>query len=221
MIIKSNKMVTIQSNNDGKKYRGTIHAELLCHYSTYYRAAMKGRFLESTQETFTLDLGYLNTRAFVAWLYSGSLADRFEDHHEREELYALYVFADKTDILALRRSIMSYLSILSHDGHRTAPNTKVEVSMQLPDRCGLNQFLLDEIICDWEENCCPSNIASVPTSDFIRRDYPEGYASRIIAGFADIMARKTSGESIENYANIWNACNYHEHENRQEWQLSK
>lgn len=223
MIAKSHKMVTVQSNSDGEKYQAAIHAELLCYYSTYYKAAIKGQFLESKQDTFTLDLGYLATRAFVAWLYSGHLEDRFENDDQREGLYALYVFADKTDILALRRSVMQYLPVVSEQGDRTAVNDHIEVCSQLPERCGLVRFLFDESVSDWEDHCDPSTSIEEPTttSSFMRRVYPENIASRIISGFADTMARKTRGEEIDIRTNLRNGCNYHEHENREEWELSK
>jgi hypothetical protein len=89
-------------------WRAHVHKSLLCHYSTYYEAAIFRNFYEATRDYFTLDLDKNCADWFVRWLYSGQLGDRRPQNPEDEDLYRLYIFADEKDILALRRTIMTF-----------------------------------------------------------------------------------------------------------------
>ncbi|THV82064.1 hypothetical protein D6D26_10288, partial [Aureobasidium pullulans] len=108
---RSSEMIQIQSqgNDDDKLYRATVHKELLCFYSTYYTAAIKDQFSEAQKHLFTVELSYEQTRLFVTWLYSGRLEHQPDELIDEEDAYALYIFADQTDIIALRRTVMTFV----------------------------------------------------------------------------------------------------------------
>ncbi|KAL2026835.1 hypothetical protein VTO58DRAFT_102815 [Aureobasidium pullulans] len=49
-------------------FKALVHKDLLCFYSPYYRAALKGEFAEAKQDFLTLDLPATQARRFVSWL---------------------------------------------------------------------------------------------------------------------------------------------------------
>ncbi|CAD0112086.1 unnamed protein product [Aureobasidium uvarum] len=89
-------------------FKTLVHKSLLCHYSTYYNVAIDGSFQEASKTSFELELNEEQAKWLVSWLYSGSLEDHLS-HPDTEQLFCLYIFADKTDILALRRRVMTKL----------------------------------------------------------------------------------------------------------------
>lgn len=82
----------------------SVNKALLCYFSSYYAAALNGRFAEARQEIFSVDLSGKQLQAFINWIHTGRL-----DLHiwEREDRVKLYIFADLVDVLALRRQIMT------------------------------------------------------------------------------------------------------------------
>jgi hypothetical protein len=73
-----------------------------------YIAALLRGFKEATSPHFDLELGKWDAENFVRWLYSGQLGDRLSGPMVLE-LIRLYIFADKFDIPALRRKILTEL----------------------------------------------------------------------------------------------------------------
>lgn len=84
-----------------------VHKPLLCHYSTYYEAAIDGGFQEANYGHFNLGLNKVCAEWFVRWFYSGQLYLLDATCPYIEELFQLCVFADEKDILALRRDVMT------------------------------------------------------------------------------------------------------------------
>ncbi|KAI5241285.1 hypothetical protein E4T43_05522 [Aureobasidium subglaciale] len=92
-------------------FHATIHRELICYFPKDYNALLKGRFSESGQKKITLRMSKYKARLLVTWLYTGHIADDVD----YQNLFQLYVFADQTDILALRRVIMNQIHRNSHE----------------------------------------------------------------------------------------------------------
>jgi hypothetical protein len=79
-----------------------VHKALLCHYSSYYGAALLSGFKEASSTYLDLDLTSINAEIFVCWLYSGRLC-----RMTMFSMLELYIFADTVDIPALRRQLMT------------------------------------------------------------------------------------------------------------------
>ena len=204
-------MITIKSQkcDSSPEFSAGVHKELLCFYSPYYAAAMKGRFAESRQDSFTLELNHRQTQLFVEWLYTGRMEVEFWRGEHNDDLHTLYVFADQTDIIALRRSIMTCLAIAGR-----VPPTGRDVARlvsQVPDSSGIRLFLLEEAQAEWGM----SEKTNILTEQYwkrcgyVREDFPEDFYAQLLSGHRDPF---TPG---------LNACDYHEHDDEQEWKMSK
>ncbi|CAD0100363.1 unnamed protein product [Aureobasidium mustum] len=107
IIASSSDMIQIvgsKPDKDGKIFRAAVHKELLCYFSAYYTAALKGGFSESKKDTITMELPYDQMQDLISWLYTGKLLS-----HTTSPLLKFYIFADEKMMLALRRSIMTQL----------------------------------------------------------------------------------------------------------------
>ncbi|KAI9880817.1 MAG: hypothetical protein M1830_000253 [Pleopsidium flavum] len=107
------EMITVSvGGNTGEFHRFGVQKNLVCHYSTFFRAACLGQFREAesggvklpneSAETFDL---------FVHWLYTQKL-----DSSLSESLLTfltafieLYILAEKMQVPALRNCILDYM----------------------------------------------------------------------------------------------------------------
>jgi len=211
IITKSHDMITIKSQkgDSSPEFGAGVHKELLCFYSPYYAAAMKGQFAESRQDSFTLELNHRQTQVFVEWLYTGRIQVEYWRGKHNDDLHTLYVFADQTDIIALRRSIMTCLAIAG----RVPPAGREVASLvsQLPDSSGLRLFLLEEAQAEWG---MPEK-ANILTEQYwkrcgyIREDFPDDFYAQLLSGYRDSFMPSS------------NACDYHEHDDKHEWKMSR
>lgn len=83
----------------------TIHKILLGFYSSYYAAAFNGRFSEASKKRFNVDLSGEALKTCASWIFTGGLYGSTDDFD-----VSLYIFADKADILALRRVILDRIA---------------------------------------------------------------------------------------------------------------
>ncbi|KAI4740054.1 hypothetical protein E4T50_09519 [Aureobasidium sp. EXF-12298] len=215
IIGKSNdEKIKIQSQEDDSESPicATVHKELLCFYSPYYTAAIKGRFSESRKDLFTLGLSASQMRLFVEWLYTGCFERNFS---EETNMYALYLFADQTNIIALRRSIMN--SLTGRLFGLTSPGYMGRLVSQLPSRSGLRRFLLEEALA---ERASALRFGKVGAWDweqqgYVAEDFPEDFFAQLINGH---LQNGGKGFGPPCFSNV---CNYHEHEDGEEWRMSK
>lgn len=152
-------MIEIKSQKDdsGSVFSVAVHKELLCLCSPYYTAAIKGGFSESRQESFTVELDHRQTQMFVEWLYTGRCDSDPWQQINNHEVHALYVFADQTDIIAFRRSIMTCLV----RGGRAppTPSDMAKLVSQLPNDSGLRL-----------------------SRGYVRKDFPEEFWDVLVYG---------------------------------------
>lgn len=142
-IIASSKdmieVVNTRLGKNGKIFSAAVHKELLCFFSAYYTAALKGGFSEAKKNCISMELPCDQMQDLVSWLYSGKILSC-----TTSPLLKLYVFADEKMMLALRRSIMTrliYCQDQALDAIRLSdamPCLKV-----LPERSGLFRYLVD------------------------------------------------------------------------------
>ncbi|CAD0113470.1 unnamed protein product, partial [Aureobasidium uvarum] len=92
----------------------TVHKELLCDSSTYFKAALNNGIVETKEQTITLDDEDPNIfTTFVLWLYESKLnTDVIYMGHEtfQGHLFNLYVFADKRGIVNLANDTTTMLA---------------------------------------------------------------------------------------------------------------
>ena len=82
----------------------------MCFFSSYYAAALNGKFIEAKNDRFEVDLSEEHLHAFADWIYTGSFNMEFLSETEECLYVNLYLFADQMDIIALRRSALSNLA---------------------------------------------------------------------------------------------------------------
>lgn len=85
-----------------------IHKSLLCHHSSYFKAALEGGFEES--ETQVINLKDEDPKVFWGfneWLYSGTVAhQRYATNEKWSALLDLYVFAEKRIVPKLQNALI-------------------------------------------------------------------------------------------------------------------
>jgi hypothetical protein len=143
-------MVELRTTGDWKVF---VHKPLLCFYSSYYKAALLGGFKEATSLHFDLELDRWHTEAFVRWLYSGQLGDRLSSLMIRD-MIRLYIFADRVDIPALRRKILTELvekqkSILDPGEHHLTQDLIAMIVDSLPPCSPLYKYAVDWYVNHW------------------------------------------------------------------------
>jgi hypothetical protein len=198
-------IINTKLNKDGKPFHTSIHKELLCYYSSYYTAALKGGFSEAKKDTITMQLPYDLMTDLVSWLYSGTIISRVETN-----LMDLYVFADEKMMLAFRRSIMSRL-IECHDPKTgmLAAKDAMPYLNHLPQYSGLFRYLVDYWAYVWSQGNAKSGLA---TFDVDKR-LPRTFFYQVVEKLSSMVR---SNDTNAGRIALDNACNYHEHGNRSE-----
>ncbi|CAD0109458.1 unnamed protein product [Aureobasidium uvarum] len=209
-------MIRVKSQDDGSGFifSTTVHKEYLCFYSPYYTAAIKGGFSERHKDLFTLELSGKQTKTFVVWLYTGRLEYNAWKGVDHSDVYALYVFADQTDIIALRRTIMTCLVTCLR--RPATPGDMARLVSQLPQHSGLRRFLLDEAIADRNIQERENKMVAWDWKKrgYLPEDFPADFYAQLVNGHLTKKARGYGDPTS-------NACHYHEHVDTQEWSSSK
>lgn len=193
---RSSEMMQIQSqgNDDDKLYRATVHKELVCFYSTYYTAAIKGQFSEFQKHSFIVELNYEQTRLFVTWLYSGRLEYHPDDGLDSEDVFALYIFADQTDIIALRRTVMSFLVDSSAEHYREIHLSDLhKIVPQLPEQSQFRRFLLEEATAYGTGNY-PQGLYDGIANDQTSEGCYGDFLKQLLEGVSENIEKKKAGE---------------------------
>ncbi|MCJ1484693.1 hypothetical protein MMC06_004866 [Schaereria dolodes] len=95
-----------------EKTRFGIHRGLLCEYSAYFRAALRGNFQEATEGVVRLPGVMTEIFHLVnGWLYTQQIADEpdEEDPHYDQKLAFVYICADRLDMPKLRNDAIDAL----------------------------------------------------------------------------------------------------------------
>lgn len=109
--------------DDGELQTFSVHKEIVCHYSDYFRAACKGEFLEARSGKVKLP----EDRAeifdlFVQWVYSQNLGQVLAEValSPWTTLIELYVLADKLQVSTLKNAIVDRMLCKAHVALRKA-----------------------------------------------------------------------------------------------------
>lgn len=197
-------IVSTKHDHNGEPFRASVHKDLLCAYSAHYSAVLERRSSEDKEDAIKMDLPWCRMQNLVGWLYTGTMA-----WDDLDELLELYVFADQTKILALRRFIMSKI-IQDYD-------LDCEDSMPYLERlshsCGLFRYLVDLWAGKWSQMIDhPYQIEELDGHGRIPRMFFY-QALRKLAIMVDDKEFIMAALKIPD--------NYHEHLNVSEWKTSK
>jgi len=198
-----------------------IPESLLCYFSRYYNALLRGYFSEAGSESITLDLSAHQTKAFVTWMYSG----QFAESSDYPMLFGLYVFADRVDVPAMKKDIMTFIHKRSH--HRSSPaiDDAVKAFSSLPESCGLVRWILDRFA--HHENIPVDTDDEFETSVLAARGMGHEFSCRNTGMTVHADPCCNVIEKLrcncqfcvgrEEKAKKGQACAYHEHESVEEW----
>lgn len=208
-----------------------VHMNLLTHFSPYYRSVLEGRWLEAEPI-------YLETTAsagvvehFVSWLYMNNLANR-SGHYSGVSLSKLYVFANMTDIIALRRDIMT---VFFNDPTILKSGPTNILFSNLPDTSPIRKWMLQSYICHW---CPDGEVAGADSEAVLRRhcDVSREFLMAVIAEqhkmeinhkiaeghkFFDELDDGEAEQGLLICACCDDVCEYHEHKGEAERLFSK
>jgi len=142
-------MINLALKVDTKRKAATVvHKELLCHFSPFYLAALKDGFREATLDVIEVDVNEDVLQHFVGWLYTGQTpSTRSSDFRTTARpIVDLYVFAEWTGNLALRRSIMNTLVPVprTYRVARLVSHGEVATAFEhLPEWSPLRKYMVD------------------------------------------------------------------------------
>jgi len=200
-------IVNTEPDEDDKTFHACVHKDVLCYYSSYYTAALKGGFSEAKQDTVTMELPEYQMRNLVQWLYTGTLIS-----DDESELAGLYFFADEKMMLAMRRSIMSRM--VRFHGLANGMDSKDAMSYlhRLPQNSDLFRWLVDHFADLW-----------IRSTDSMHDMETLKYDERVPrAFFYQALSRLTTmvrdGDRYE--TTLDTPCNFHEHLSQDEWRQS-
>ncbi|KAI4738391.1 hypothetical protein E4T50_11144 [Aureobasidium sp. EXF-12298] len=206
-IIKSKETVELISSED--QVVVLIHKELLCFFSSYYSAALKGKFLEAEKNQFEVDLDGDDLESFVTWIYTGKLAG------DTQYCYVnLYVFADLVDIMALRRQVIGVLALGEPLRYELVKHIHVKLAHTSP----LLKHALDFYIAHWG----PSSDKDDPCLFDSDEDLDYLLANFIYQVMKGIAARDNAKDFYDraDCPCCSDVCQYHEHPSKEEWKAT-
>ncbi|TIA27451.1 hypothetical protein D6C79_10649 [Aureobasidium pullulans] len=188
--------------------RTMVHKSLLYFYSPYYRALLEGGFPETGQKSVDTHLDDATGSMFVSWLYSGQMLPYTELSH-----FELYVFADKTENLALRRSIMTVVVQGSQRQFSELSPILDDLKQpltELPSTSPLFQWILNTFVHHWDPTEYP------PPDEALLKEIPADFFLKV----AQEIALKFKNNFTGPCPCCHNYCNYHEHESVAEWHMT-
>ena len=206
-------------NSQNKSFSATVHRELLCYYSPYYTAALKGGFAEAQTNTITVDLSDEETADLVSWLYSGQIISSYYS-----QLFDIYVFADEKKMLALRRSLMSKIVLCCNASHEDSEANEINYFglddmlpyiYRLPPSCGLFRYLADFYVHHWILMPCDVRFDKEDPDKRIPREF-YWYVIKALAADRNRMITPKASNLLCRCCQH-SSCNYHEHVNGDEW----
>ncbi|KAH0007171.1 hypothetical protein KCU78_g11908, partial [Aureobasidium melanogenum] len=213
------KMLKCAASGD---FNVLIPEDLLCYFSRYYTALLRGSFSEAGQDNVTLELDGSHAKWFVTWLYSG----RFPDDLDYPTLFQLYIFADKTDIPAMRKDIMTHIHKRSHRKGNPPVEDAIEAFDKLPKSSGLVRWVLDRFANHSPVSAMNDNpefynhvrSASDKTYEYVCRKTSCGVVSDPCCNFIiDSLGCESDCHHPKDWIKRSQACAYHEHESPEEW----
>lgn len=210
LITSSSDLVTLQTTEEGGR-KFSVHKALLCHYSPYFNSALNGNFSEAKDGLHPLAINEQVVTRFIGWLYTrNSFCSTLPE--DRPSASSLYIFADRYDVLALRRDCLNMLSSLTRRNIITSYTSVVNAYGNLPESSPYLRALEQTYICKWTPD-----LDSIGDQDATRATAPSNFLAAVMVGKA---RRNGSGDHRPGCC-CYNVCRFHEHESDEEREASK
>lgn len=210
-IVKSSDTIKLIPNDGGSDI--AIHRELLCFFSPYYTAALKGNFFEAQKDCLSVGVNKELLDAFVAWIYTGEIESTTRLQALEELHILLYVFADQVDVLSLRRQVIDYMTI--DEAGLPYYRVVLHALTNLPETSPLRQYLLAAYIAHWHPNIDENDSYLEMREEDPSRALPD-FLYQVMKGVGFRKKVDAPGCLCCN-----SACAYHEHESVEEWEASE
>jgi hypothetical protein len=209
-ISRSSEVVKLASNDGNLEV--PVHKELLCFFSSYYAAALKGGFSEAQKERFEVALSGNRLMCFITWLYTGGIVI---NKNSPCRILALYIFADQMDIIALRRDAISQFSKI--DLVMIFYDQVQFVLENVTQHSQLYRWVLDSYINHWEpedDDDDPCLLDSDADPDNLLADF----IYQVMRGIA--ISKSSGDRDSGDFVCCNSICQYHEHSSKEEWEAS-
>ncbi len=136
-------IITIKVGPAAKEFK--LHEGLLCDASSYFTAALRGKFIESHDRCVVLPEDDANVfEHFQFWIYTGNLLETSEPPIKIswEILIGLYHFGDARDIPALQNAAIDLIIDKEHASNHLSPPWLRQI-YQMPKKSPLRRLLAD------------------------------------------------------------------------------
>lgn len=200
-------LISKDDDDSGREFHvAEVQRDLLCFFALYYRALLNRKFKEAAHNTVLLDMDPACCKMFVNWLYTG-----FIPQDEVRSLCQLYIFADQTMNLTLRRTIMTQPFDCKFDPSISDPTISALLS-SLPSNSSLSRYLFDRFVHHTRHS----------GRHLRTREYDDALYNCIPVEFARKLKTRLAPhrEVSQDCSCCHSPCNYHQHENT-EWESSE
>lgn len=178
------------------KYTATFIRRLLTRLSPYFKVLFKGGFSESNKDLLSIDCRAVYLCNLEQWILT---RDSNLSLRSDYQTIGFYLFADYYDIPALRRMIMSKLVTKPF---KLFPFEVFALAVELPSSSPLYRFLVDTFAH--------------------HEQFSELHYELLTKEFLYLMYRGVINKSGEKPCRCChNPCDYHEHDDEEEWENSE
>lgn len=183
-----------------------MNINLLCHFSPYYHAALQGGFKEARKKSLDVDTDEETLVTVIFWLYHGQLPTAFtsfDSFTRKNYLLKLYIFADRFDILALRRYIISHWASTNWSTNLLSFSQVAFAYTNLPTSSPMLRYIVD--VTAWHR--------AFGADDTGRDVLPLDFVYSVLERKDELAFR---GGSVTKCPCCFDTCHYHEHESEEE-----
>lgn len=215
LISKDPAIVKLTAESDDKVFI-TVHKELLCGFSPYYRAAIDGSFEEANKSSFTAKTTPEALCMFGRYLYTRDLVHHDDVTLNLNTLVDLYIFADMIGAISLRRDIITVWSVDLDEFGPRFPSYKAidKMNQNLPENSPLRMLMLQSHIWHWE----PTHEV---VADAEEQSTALAFMTAVALGKHEILTSVERDSNEPNCPCCNEPCKYHEHVSEEERRASK
>ena len=175
-----------------------IHKDLLCHVSSYFKAALTGTFGGAITGVVVLRDEEVDVfKRFNGWLYTNTILQENDiKDPDFTNLMELYVFAEKRGIPSLQNAVIDALIRIQR-----LPDYEIESVWEKTARTsGLHRLLVDSYIHYAEDD--------VFSAEACQSDFAKDFLIEVIIAFCKA---RDDGSIVKNF-DLWKKrCQYHVH----------
>lgn len=205
ILTSSTEIIELKATEGSNPSTITVHLDLLCSFSRYYTAALKGNFQEAGKDFLSVKTSADILDMAIVWIYTGQL--QTTNHNKTtlsaEELIQLYIFADHFDFLALRRTIITYWTKVNQSSCMIADDGNIGRAYDsLPENSPLLRYLV----------CLHVYHVEPWIEYFVCSGAPADFLLALVGGKKRCRAERKRFGYLEDCACCHNPCGFHEHE---------